>query len=228
MFTLGTTYYNNPDYLKRFVDRNLPYVDEMIIVDDGSTLPITDYLSPNKKLRLFRVLKDYGFNSHGCRNLIMKQSTNDWVILMDIDREFIFLDDAYATLYHTKLRKDIRYRFMAHGSMKETHGSVNDYLIHKEHFFKAGGYDEEIIGQRWGDREFFKQLLHFGYEKYLYGVDMLLTRHSSSTVGGLAKSKLDIKTNPKHQRLINQRIKKPDPNKPILTFEWEEITAPPQ
>ena len=228
MFTIGTTYYNNPDYLKRFVKRTLPYVDEMIVVDDGSSLPITDYLSPNKKLRLFRVLKDYGFNSHGCRNLIMKQATNDWVILMDVDREFIYIEDAFSTIYHTKLRKDIRYRFMAHSNIKETHGSVNDYMIHKEHFFKAGGYDEEIIGQRWGDREFFKQLLHFGYEKYLYGVDIMLTRKPSSSVGGLARSKHDKKIHNNHVNLIKKRIKKPEPNKPILTFEWEEIIAPQQ
>lgn len=223
--TLGTTYYNNPDYLNKFVDRNLPYVDELIIVDDGSSIPISDYLKPSNKIRLFRVKKDYGFNSHGCRNLIMKQASNDFVILLDIDREFIFVEDAYRIIKSANLKNNIRYRFMAHSNMNETHGSVNDYLIHKKHFFSAGGYDEELIGERWGDREFFKQLLHFGKEKYLYGVDILLTRRPSTSVKGLATSPNDKKISKENQELIDRRIKKPQPNKPILTFEWEEITS---
>lgn len=222
--TIGSTYYNNPEYLDRFISRNLPFVDEMIIVDDGSSIPIRDFAKPSQKLRLFRVKKDYGFNSHGCRNLIMKQSTNDFVILMDLDREFIFVEDAYKIIRSTELKDNIRYRFMAHSNIEETHGSVNDYLIHRKHFFSAGGYDEELIGERWGDREFFKQLLHFGKEKYLYGVDMMLTRKPSTAVKGLAISPNDKRIDPRNIELINQRIQKPEPNKPILTFEWEEIT----
>lgn len=223
--TIGTTYYNNPEYLVKFIDRNLPYVDEMIIVDDGSSLPITDYIKPSAKLRLYRIKKDYGFNSHGCRNLIMKQSTNDFVILMDIDREFIFVEDAYRIIRSTRLKDNVRYRFMAHSSFEETHGSVNDYLIHRKHFFSAGGYDEELIGERWGDREYFQQLLHFGTEKFLYGVDMMLTRKPSTAVKGQALSPNDKRISQENIDLVNRRIKNPEPNKPILTFEWEEITA---
>ena len=136
--TLGTTYYNNPDYLKRFVKRNLPYVDELIIVDDGSRLPITDYLSPGNKIRIFKVLKDYGFNSHGCRNLIMKQTINDWVVLIDIDREFLEPEFVFNRLNTRPLNECTLYRFVAHSSLKESHKSVNDYLINRNHFFSAG------------------------------------------------------------------------------------------
>jgi predicted glycosyltransferase involved in capsule biosynthesis len=223
--TLGTTYYNNPDYLEKFIKRNLDYVDELIIVDDGSKLHIRDYVKPTNKIRLFRIKDDLGFNSHGCRNLIMKQSSNDFVILLDIDREFIFVKDAYKAIREAKLKDNVRYRFMAHSSMNETHGSVNDYLIHRKHFFSAGGYDEELIGERWGDREYFKQLLHFGKEKYLYGVDIMLTRRPSSSLKGLATSPKDKKISKENQELIDRRIKTPEPNKPILTFEWEEITS---
>ena len=222
--TIGSTFYNNPEYLLRFVDRNLPFVDELIIVDDGSPDPISNYLTPTEKIKIYRVKEDYGFNSHGCRNLIMKESGNPWVILMDLDREFIWPDDAYSSISNTKLQEDIRYRFVAHSDKvgANIHPSVNDYLIHKTHFFKPGGYDEEIIGQRWGDREFFLQLLHYGSEKILYGVDMLLTRKPSSMVLN-AKSKNDKLTDNDSKLLLQQRIKKPDPNKPILTFAWERV-----
>ena len=227
MITLGTTFYNNPDDLTRFIDRNLPYVDELIVVDDGSTIPITSYVKPTKKLRLFRVPKDYGFNSHGCRNLIMSQTSNAWNILLDLDREFIYIDEAFKCIRNRfpKLDKQILYRFIAHADMEEAHVSVNDYMIHKDHFFDAGGYDEELIGERWGDREYFKQLRHYGGERVLHGVDILLTRKPSSYIGGVIKSPHDKPTSRFNVDLISRRIQKPDPTKPILTFEWEEITS---
>ena len=149
MLTIGTTYYNNPDYLIRFVKLNLAHVDYMIIVDDGSNIPVPDSIKPSSKIRIFRVKKDYGFNSHGCRNLIMKQTTTDWNILLDVDREFIDPLKTFRTI-KTKLATldpHTLYRFIAHANPDESHISVNDYLIHKSHFFEAGGYDEEIIGE---------------------------------------------------------------------------------
>ena len=36
-------------------------------------------------LRAYLVTKDVGFNSHGCRNLMMMESPTKWNMLMDID-----------------------------------------------------------------------------------------------------------------------------------------------
>ena len=191
-------------------------------MDDGSSLPITDYLSPGNKIRIFKVLKDYGFNSHGCRNLIMKQTTNDWVVLIDIDREFLEPKFVFNRLNTRPLNNNTLYRFVAHSSLKESHKSVNDYLINSNHFFSAGGYDEEIIGQRWGDREYFKQLLHYGNERILLDIDLLLTRQSSVRIKGRAVSPFDIKDRIGEED-VKRRIKTPEPNKPILTFDWMEI-----
>lgn len=221
--TIGTTYYNNPEYLIKFIDRNFEYVDEIIIVDDGSSLPISDFVTPTDKIKLFRVTEDIGFNSHGCRNLIMKQAKNNWIILMDIDREFIFVEEAYKTIYDAHLNPDTLYRFMAHSNIKESHISVNDFLIHRNHFFSAGGYDEELIGMRTGDREYFKQLLHFGREKVLYGVDMLLTRKPSAQIKHLARSQNDRPIDKSIMKLIDHRINFPNPEKPILTFNWVQL-----
>lgn len=229
--TLGTTYYNNPKLLKGFVDNNLPYVDELIIVDDGSPIyPITDFLQPSDKIRIFRVTKDYGFNSHGCRNLIMKQSTNDWVILIDIDRRFIDPAVAYNIIKTSILKENTLYRFtaFANPSGVDAHQSVNDYLVNKNHFFKAGGYDEEIIGVRTGDRIFFEQLSHFGNEKNLHGVNIQLMRRASAKQKAVNKDTVWCSPNDKplkssHMKLLLKRAKTPDPNKPILTFDWEEL-----
>lgn len=220
----------------------------MIIVDDGSCdeRDIRNFVSKNrfKNLRIFKVKKDYGFNSHGCRNLIMKQATNDWVVLMDIDREFVEPGFAFNELKRMRLYKNCRYCFVAGVYNKDSlpsdnknlllsslHQSVNDFLIHKDHFFSAGGYDEELIGIRNGDRQYFEQLLHFGTEKLIHGINLSLIRGSTISIVE-KKLQLDISIKSKNdkdgfrtnlKKLIERRIKKPEPDKSILTFEWVEI-----
>lgn len=185
--TLGTTYYNNPNYLKNFIDKHYDYVDYMVIVDDGSdVIKAKDIIDKSlTKISLYEVTKDYGFNSHGCRNLIMTQTKTDWVVLLDSDREFLDPDYALYEIKTLELQKDVRYRFSASIKRKKDylnwHPSVNDFLIHKDHFFSVGGYDEEIIGIRDGDRQFFKQLLTAGgKEKHLLDVEIALIRSPTS------------------------------------------------
>lgn len=226
--SLGTTYYNNPEQILEFVKTHVDFVDELIIVDDGSQhYPLNTVICSSSKIRLFRVKKDYGFNSHGCRNLIMSVATNDWVVLLDSDRKFIYPEIAFNIIKDTKLNPKVRYRFWVHVMelTKSLHESVNDYLIHKDHFFSVGGYDEELIGVRSGDREFFKQLLTVGSEKTLHGVDIIFTRMPSVQLNEQKiVSNYDRKLTPELHQLIQKRIQQPNPHKPILTFEWEEIT----
>jgi glycosyltransferase involved in cell wall biosynthesis len=223
--TLGTTYYNCPELLSKFVKTNIDFVDELIVVDDGSPQPIQNVPTTSNKLKLYRVKKDIGFNSHGCRNLIMKESSNDWVVMIDIDRCFQEPEYAFSAIKNKKLIIKVRYLFMVHTPVwgENMHSSVNDYLIHRSHFFDAGGYDEEIVGQRWGDREFFKQLLATsGKEITMHDINLKHTRPSTASLS--SKYNLLSSSNPaSHQELIQQRIECPDKHKPILQFEWDRL-----
>lgn len=228
--TLGTTYYNNPDLLANFIQRNLPHVDELIVVDDGSMLPASDYIEPHDKIKLYRVTKDYGFNSHGCRNLIMRESTNDWVVMIDVDRQFDDPEFAFDTFKTKPVQPNTLYRFEAYHNKdySDLHVSVNDFLIHRNHFFSAGGYDEELIGVRAGDRHYFEQLLHFGYERTIRGILMRLMRGASVNIRSKqlapATSPNDILTiDVKKVDIVRRRMKQPEPNKPILTFDWVRV-----
>lgn len=223
--TLGTTYYNNKKYLERFIDRNIEFVDQLIVIDDGSQHRPCDFLKPLEKLSLYRVLQDYGFNSHGCRNLIAKESLFENIVFLDVDREFCYPKEAYDRLKKLNIKPNVVYKFLAFWAKENNipHISVNDFLITKKHFFSVGGYDEEIKGQRWGDREFLQQLEHFGTEKILYDVLMINTRKSSMNIKGNALSPKDKLPKPEHFKIIDRRIKNPEPNKPILTFEWERV-----
>ncbi len=228
--TLGTTYYQNPDNLRSFLAQHYKYADEIILVDDGSVIsPITsiDIYDPDKKIKIFAVKQDYGFNSHGCRNLIASKSSYEWIIFLDCDRIIVDPEYAFYKIKTKNLNKKIRYRFTCHVGIQgsQVHGSVNDFLIHKDHFFSAGGYDEELIGIRTGDRTFFKQLISAGGREVILHVDVILTRPPSILISDQnAKSENDKhKIKPDIIKKIQSREKVPDPNKPILTFEWEQI-----
>ncbi len=213
-----------------FVNHHIDYVDELIIVDDGSAdiYHILNYAKPSEKIKLYRVKKDYGFNSHGCRNLIMKEASNEFVILLDSDRKIDDPDVALRSIKRRNLNKSTLYRFVGHALKigNRIHESVNDYLISKTHFFSAGGYDEEWIGYRNGDRQFFEQLKFFGKEKILHEVNIILLRDASLRMkGSEILSSNDVRfPGKRNYDIVMQRMKKPDPNKKILTFEWDRLT----
>jgi glycosyltransferase involved in cell wall biosynthesis len=220
--TLGTTYYNCPKLLAKFIEHHLDHFDELIIVDDGSNIPAKNYIEKNDKIKLYRVPIDYGFNSHGCRNLIMKETSNDWTVLLDVDR--LFIDSKFATdvIKTKKLREDTLYLFemFSDYTKKETcHQSVNDFLVHKNHFWKAGGYDEELIGIRNGDRQYRRQLLNFGHEKLIHGIQVEFTRKPSMLLNFVSPND-KLSFDRKLSNLIYNRIVTPEPNKKTLTFEW--------
>lgn len=227
--TLGTTYYNNPDNLKEFIDYHLPYCDELIVVDDGSTLfPARDIIKKQDKLKLYQVKKDYGFNSHGCRNLIMTVASNDWIVLLDSDRKLQDPEYAFNVFKTRNFTEDALYKFIAFfesNKAKTIHMSVNDFFVNRNFFMKAGGYDEELIGCRTGDREYFTQLAHFGPEIIMHDIDLILERKASITLSNNdIISPLDRKFFGKRlTRILLQRSKNPNPNKKILTFEWEQV-----
>ena len=224
--TLGTTYYNNPEYLSKFIEVNLPHVDELIIVDDGSPIkPAINYIPRDSKIKFYRVMKDYGFNSHGCRNLIMKESSNDWVILIDIDRRFVRPAEAYDIFRNRRLSNNTLYKFSAYteGKPHTIHQSMNEFIVHRDHFMKAGGYDEEYIGVRTGDRQYFAQLEHYGPIDTIVDVEIELLRRSSLVVKDNFLSPNDKRESLDAINIVLRRIAKPEPNKKILTFEWERV-----
>ena len=156
----------------------------------------------------------------------MSQTFNPWVVLIDIDREFEDPQYTFESIKTRKLKEDVRYRFQAHLGKwgRNVHPSVNDYLINKKLFFQAGGYDEEIVGERWGDRHFFKQLLSSGgKELFLQDLNLRLMREPTIR---MKNNKLILGSENKqtHVELIEKRIISPQQNKPILCFDWHEAT----
>lgn len=165
MMTCNVTYYNEPHFLdwwyktiKRLNEAGYPICFNLC--DDGSMRnPAVDYFekhAPLPNMQLYRVVNDIGFNSHGSRNLLMKQTSTEWNLLSDIDRHY---DDD--TLISMNLLDDVErgvyYNFTT--THNRNHFTLNEYFIHKDDFWLSGGYDEELVNVHWGDRLFFSSAL---------------------------------------------------------------------
>jgi len=158
MITINITYYNEPHLLKPWYEFMLRLRNEGAdvvcnICDDGSQLrPAEDFFDENvppPNIRLFRVKEDLGFNSHGCRNLLMQQSFTDWNLLTDIDRSYP-MKTILSIIALDQMREGEYYTFTSANGK----GSHNDFVVHANDFWKTYGYDEEFTNVHWGDRPF--------------------------------------------------------------------------
>ncbi len=254
MISCNITYYNEPTWLKwwykKIIDLNEEGFDVRLNVgDDGSMdRPAEEFFNkypPTDSMRLFRVKEDLGFNSHGTRNLLMKQTETEWNLLSDIDRHYP--DDTLRTLARGSLefQKGTYYSLKEIIRSSDDGYSVNDYVVHKDDFWYAGGYDEELVNVHWGDRLFLRCLtsvrrrakrddIHVKYVRFSREVtfaDVPKTVYSEENgIGSLIHPVIanrwgDPKYRADMRTMITERNKTPAgrASKPTINFEWEQI-----
>ena len=114
--TVIIPYYEDAARLDTIMNRPLlERFKEVIVIDDSSTnrtaLPIVrdavDDFGGN--VRLFRVMVNYGFNAHGCRNLGATEANTEWLLFLDADmkvnqeispEEFFKFGKDYIAVHH--------------------------------------------------------------------------------------------------------------------------------
>jgi len=164
-FTIGYTYYNEPELLLEQISlwKKYPHQIEIILVDDGSELfPAYEYVKdlelPN--FHLYVVDEDLGFNSHGCRNLISKVASCDFILFSDIDCQFS--PETIAFLKTIKYAENQLYKFSFYSTFDFRYikfpGHPNVFIVNKDKFWEAGGYDESFTCWHHGDKEFIERL----------------------------------------------------------------------
>tara|TARA_B100001113_G_scaffold301986_1_gene261257 strand:+ start:2669 stop:3244 length:576 start_codon:yes stop_codon:yes gene_type:complete len=140
--------------------------------------------------QLWKCTRNLGFNSHGCRNLIAKYAQTDIIQFLDIDM-FMYEGDI-AKLKKIKWESD----YIAHHksyktfdqSVSEHPGHLNAFAIHKDLYWKAGGYDESFTGHHWGDREFIDRIYELKPKRIK--TDLILTLDRKGKHGSV-DSKVD-------------------------------------
>lgn len=184
-FTLIVPYYRNAAMLDRQVIEWEQYHErvKIICVDDGSPEPAIDVIKSRAsadllaRVRLYRITVDIPWNREGARNLAAQECATDWLVNVDIDH--ILPHKAAAALLDADVREGRWYRFARFrvGKADETrrkdklpddcefgriHPHIDSYLVSREMYWQAGGYDEDFAGCLGGGSEFLKRLERTG------------------------------------------------------------------
>jgi hypothetical protein len=170
--------------LARQLDEWHQYPEELkiILVDDGSQKhPITEYplniTACFPQVQIYRIKKDIPWNRGAARNLGTAMATTDWVMHVDIDhvlpapcaRELLDANLDFSTMYRFRRfrrgpadetrNKDAIPREKTYGEIKP-HG--DSYLVSRDRYWQAGGYNEAFAGCLGGGSPFLGFLERIG------------------------------------------------------------------
>ena len=193
---------------------------DFLVIDDHSDTPLQIDKGP-LNLRLVRVDDDIDWNMPGCRNLAATLAATEWLLYFDVDNvasqaSIAKLVGALVTLDPLRLHV---FRRIEGGVDVEPH--INSFLITRQGFWRAGGYDEDFSG-------------HYGFEDVLFrmmwrkhvGTEVLLTDIAFEQIA-FRTTGLDRDTT-RNQALAQARAAAGMPKpRGMLRFGWHESVAGP-
>jgi hypothetical protein len=189
-----------------------------LIIDDHSDEPLQVDAGP-LNLRLVRVDDDIDWNMPGCRNLAATLCSTEWMLYFDVDNvvseaNLRKMVDAVPRLDASRLHV---FRRTQDGVDVEPH--INSFLISRQGFWRAGGYDEDFSG-------------HYGFEDVAFrmmwrkhvGGEVLLTDIAFEQLS-FRTSGLDRDTS-RNQALIQAKAAAGLPKpKGMLRFGWSDVAT---
>ena len=215
--------------LRRHIEEWKYYPEKIniILIDDGSRYKASFIIKKadiKANIKVYRVLKDKKWNQTGARNLGFKVCDNDFCLATDIDHllptEEVkhFLDTEYKKgNYYKPIRKRPEYTELRPSKKRHT----NTFIIHKEDYWEAGGYDEDFAGH-YGSDTAFLNILDSKYNLKLIERPYLLMFSPShiqdaNTDLGRHDSKYSSFKVPELQKKLKSTYKAKNP----IRFEWE-------
>lgn len=192
---------------------------EFLVIDDHSDTPLQVDKGP-LNLRLVRVEDDIDWNMPGCRNLAATLAATEWLLFFDVDN--VASEAAIAKIVGAVPRLDVQrlhvFRRTERGVDVEPH--INSFLITRQGFWRAGGYDEDFSG-------------HYGFEDVVFR--MMWRKHVGSEVllTDIAFEQIQFRTSgldrdtTRNQALAQARAAAGMPKpRGMLRFGWHEVVAP--
>lgn len=163
MLSLVMPYYLNPEMLalQYGIWAQWPAAEkaqfEIIIVDDGSPIPAIDVPRPDglPALSIYRVLEDRPWHQHAARNLGAHVAKGPWLLLTDMDH--VLTRTAAHSLYRRLGKLDAGTAYFLHrveadtgeptiGSNGAPKPHPNSFVMTRDLYWRAGGYDEDYCG----------------------------------------------------------------------------------
>ena len=141
--TVTYTYYDNLDALKYLIDyHEKASIDGITyqVIDDGSQVRPLSLIDIPSTWRLTRITEDIGWNAEGARNLAMHITDTEWNALTDMDTPI--MNEGLVKIMDMDLdpNKGYQPRRWPDGKFK------NSWVITKDLYNRAGGYDETFTG----------------------------------------------------------------------------------
>ncbi len=193
---------------------------QFLVIDDHSDMPL-QVARDGLDLRLVRVDDDIDWNMPGCRNLAATLCETPWMLFFDVDN--VASEASLQKIVDNLPRLDPGrlhvFRRVEGGVDVEPH--INSFLITRQGFWRAGGYDEDFSG-------------HYGFEDVAFR--MMWRKHVGGEVllTDIAFEQINFRTSgldrdqTRNQALIQLRAANGFPKpKGMLRFAWTEAVAAP-
>lgn len=174
--TLVYAYYENPNMLARQLREWESYEDahkqqlEIIVVDDCSqrvpALSVVKHYNVALPLTLYRIGVDIPWNQDGARNLAMRHCQTEWALMTDMDHMLPAHQVAAVLAFEPQAGN--YYMPGQHLTCGSDLGRPhpNSYLMRREDFWQAGGYDEDFAGYYGSDGNFRRCMIAAGLHEH--------------------------------------------------------------
>jgi len=155
--------------MEDMIDYYLPYKDKFkfTVIDDGSKIQPASREWIPEWWRILQVTEDLGWGNEVCRNILMKETTTDWNVMIDLDYRLPYdtldiLDDAMSK-YDPETVMEYQFetgrRNWSHPE-NETDFLLNQYVMSRQTFSKTYGYDMAFAWVWGNDISLFCQFDH--------------------------------------------------------------------
>ena len=211
---------------------------EIIIVDDGSPDPAVSvpfpptFIGTLPELSIYRITEDRPWHQHAARNLGAHVARGPWLLLTDMDH---MLTAANADQLIKRLGKlDLGTAYFLHrieastglptlGRDDQPKPHPNSFVMTRDLYWQAGGYDEDFCGIYGTDGLFKSRLFTIAEQGFLKHV--ALTRYWREIVPDASTTtmarKEGRKPGDKEAVLITKKAAGKEHEIKVLDFSWE-------
>ncbi len=214
---------NYPESMKRKI--------AVVVVDDASpTHRAEDVPRPDglPDLRIFRVLEDVPWHQDAARNLGVSQAEDDWILITDMDQLVPvtscagLLRTIEADATNDRPNAYVPARLNA-PSLEPYKPHCNSYLLTKQIFWRAGGYDEDLCGCYGTDGDFRRRLQQVADLQPLPAVPLI--RHPRDFIPDASTTTLERRTEAarieKNRIFALKQLAGTGPQ--VLQCAWEQV-----
>lgn len=202
----------------------------LIVVDDGSphdpaTPPAADIGVP---VEIFRVMVDVRWNQDAARNIAAHEAPEGWLLLTDIDHVPPERTLRYIIRARLSLLNVYRFARVSAPDMTPYKPHPNSWLITRDMYWTAGGYEERTAGFYGTDgpwRDQVKAAVEWANGLVVVLKDPLI-RYPREVIADASTTTYERKTDADRANIgrIRAEIAESGDLKPhVLTFPWERV-----